>query len=167
MKFSATRLVCSSAFRSRAAWCSQHRDELLCALQEGRCSPFLFPLNWKFKSVNTEQEKTVQFYFNGESLVKQSLTALEWNFSYFLKINGNQKWSKLPISWSKVSVQFTQKVNGQRLWADSLQKTKWKDFLIARNETFFTAQMLMLFLVKRMWKCVCVLVKYKFTRALG
>lgn len=50
--------------------------------------------------------------------------ALEWNCYYFLKINDGQQWSKLLINWSKVNIQFTQEVNGQRIWADSLKKRK-------------------------------------------
>lgn len=44
------------------------------------------PHHWKVKKVNANYEKSVQLFVNTKSLGNWSLTAQEWNFSYFLKI---------------------------------------------------------------------------------
>lgn len=65
----------------------------------GHRSPFLYPLNQKGRSVNVE-EKTVPFCPNGVLSVNQSLIALDWNFSHFLKTDGRHKWGGLKVSWN-------------------------------------------------------------------
>lgn len=99
-----------SSFHYKAAWLVSMELSLFPRLRLGHCSPLVFSLHWKVKKVNIEHERTVQFYFNGKSLENQSLTASEWNFSYFLKINGNQKWSS-SLAGPK--------------WEFSLLRSKW------------------------------------------
>lgn len=139
----------SSAFHSQCAWWGRSAPRWAHSLYPaGRSLPPL-PVSLEQKSRECKYWIGNCAVLFGESLVDQSLTALERNFSYFLKMNGSHKWSKHLRSWSKASAQFTQKVK------KAAKDVSWwligeeMERLITCSKAFFTAHMLMLFLVKR------------------